>query len=49
MLALMNKLLQKLSKASANLRNHRALIEVFKTMIDLSPNYMKEMFKRSVK
>ena len=36
------QLLQKSSKASINLRNHRVLCtEVFKTMIDLNPTYMK--------
>ena len=43
------QLLQKSSKASINLRNHRVLCtEVFKTMIDLNPTYMKEIFERSV-
>ena len=32
-----------------NLRNHRVLCtEVFETMIDLNPTYMKEIFERSV-
>ena len=36
------RLLQNSSKASINLRNHRALCtEVFKTMIDSNPTYMK--------
>ena len=43
------QLLQKSSKASINLKNHRALCtEVFKTMIDLNPIYMKDIFERSV-
>ena len=43
------QLLQKSSKTSINLRNHRVLCtEVFKTMIDLNPTYMKEIFERSV-
>ena len=43
------QLLQKSSKASINLRNHRVLCtEVFKTMIDLNPTYMKEVFESSV-
>ena len=43
------QLLQKSSKASINLRNHKVLwTEVFKTMIDLNPTYMKELFERSV-
>ena len=43
------KLLQKSSKASINLKHHRALCtEVFKTMIDLNPTYMKDIFERYV-
>ena len=43
------QLWQKYSKASINLRNQRALCtEVFKTMIDLNPTYMKEISERSV-
>ena len=43
------QLLQKSSKASINLTiNHRVLCtEVFKTMIDLNPTYMKEIFESS--
>ena len=43
------QLLQKSSKTSINLKNHRVLCtEVFKTMIDLNPTYMKEIFEPSV-
>ena len=43
------QLLQKPSKASINLRNHRVICtEVFKTMIDLNPTYMKQIFEHSV-
>ena len=43
------QLLQKSSKVFINLKNHRALCtEVFKTMIDLNPSYMKDLFERSV-
>ena len=43
------QLLQKSRKTFINLRNHRALCtDVFKTMIDLNPSYMKDIFERSV-
>ena len=43
------QLLQKPSKASINLRNHRVLCtEVFKPMINLNGIYMKEIFECSV-
>ena len=43
------QLLQKSSKASINLRNHRVLWnDIFKTIIDLNPSDIKEIFERSV-
>lgn len=43
------QLLQKTNKASINLGNHRDLsTKIFKTVIDLNPNYMIEIFERSL-
>ena len=43
------QLLQKSSKASINLKKSLGFCaEIFKTMIDLNPTYMKDIFERSV-